>query len=342
MDKRYQVFVSSTYADLQQERQKVIQALMEMDCIPAGMELFPAADEEQWEFIKRVIDDCDYYVLIIGGRYGSLTPKGISYTEKEYDYAMSIGLKVLAFIHDSPDDIPVGKSDIDPVLREKLDAFRSRVSESRLVKFWRTAAELPGLVALSLSKTIKIYPAVGWVRAANVPQDELLLDLNELRKENSRLKASLVDLESRLIPENEDLAGLDDMHEITLEWTQSDRYGSRKKTEKARASWGEMFARIAPDLVEHPSDGSVNFKLGSSLYRKLHPGVDRTVKVRHDDFQTIRTQFSALDLIRVNYSKTTKGDMALFWNLTNRGERLMVQLRTVKAASNKPDARDGL
>ena len=53
---------------------------MEMDCIPAGMELFPAADEEQWEFIKRVIDDCDYYVLIIGGRDGSLTPEGISYT----------------------------------------------------------------------------------------------------------------------------------------------------------------------------------------------------------------------------------------------------------------------
>jgi len=67
MDKRYQVFVSSTYADLQQERQKVIQALMEMDCIPAGMELFPAADEEQWEFIKQIIDDCDYYILIIGG-----------------------------------------------------------------------------------------------------------------------------------------------------------------------------------------------------------------------------------------------------------------------------------
>lgn len=123
MDKRYQVFVSSTYADLQQERQKVIQALMEMDCIPAGMEIFPAADEEQWEFIKRVIDDCDYYLLIIGGRYGSLTAEGISYTEMEYDYAMSVGLKVLAFIHDSPDDIPVGKSDIDPVLREKLNNF---------------------------------------------------------------------------------------------------------------------------------------------------------------------------------------------------------------------------
>ncbi|MDQ8198783.1 DUF4062 domain-containing protein [Pelagicoccus enzymogenes] len=128
MDKRYQVFVSSTYADLQHERQKVIQALMEMDCIPAGMELFPAADEEQWDFIRKIIDDCDYYLIIIGGRYGSLTEEGISYTEKEYDYAISLGLKVVAFLHKTPDSIPVGKSDIDPSLRQKLEEFRDKVS----------------------------------------------------------------------------------------------------------------------------------------------------------------------------------------------------------------------
>ena len=74
----------------------MLQALMEMDCIPAGMEIFPAIDEEQLEFIKRIIDDCDYYILIIGGRYGSTTDDGISYTEREYDYAVECGLKIIA------------------------------------------------------------------------------------------------------------------------------------------------------------------------------------------------------------------------------------------------------
>ncbi len=105
MEKRYQVFVSSTFADLQEERQQVIQALMEMDCIPAGMELFPATDEEQWEFIKRIIDDCDYYLLIIGGRYGSVSSDGVSYTEMEYEYAVSKGLKVIALLHDEPQQL---------------------------------------------------------------------------------------------------------------------------------------------------------------------------------------------------------------------------------------------
>ena len=71
MDKRHQVFVSSTYEDLQNERKEVMQALLELDCIPAGMELFPASNEDQWTLIKRIIDDCDYYIVIIGGRYGS-------------------------------------------------------------------------------------------------------------------------------------------------------------------------------------------------------------------------------------------------------------------------------
>lgn len=91
MDRRYQVFISSTYMDLVDERREVIQALLEMDCLPAGMEMFPAANDDQWTLIQQVIDESDYYVVIVGGRYGSVAPDGISYTEKEYDYAVSTG-----------------------------------------------------------------------------------------------------------------------------------------------------------------------------------------------------------------------------------------------------------
>jgi hypothetical protein len=63
MDKRHQVFVSSTFTDLIDERRAVMQALLELDCIPAGMELFAAADEDAWTLIKSVIDDCDYYMV---------------------------------------------------------------------------------------------------------------------------------------------------------------------------------------------------------------------------------------------------------------------------------------
>src|SRR4028119_1976770 len=137
---RYQVFVSSTYTDLKEERAEVLQAIWELDCIPTGMEAFVASNESQWEVIKRVINECDYYVLIIGGRYGSLTEEGISYTEKEYRYARELGIPVLAFVHSKPDEIPSGKSEKSTELCEKLEQFRSEVMSAHPVRSWSTAS----------------------------------------------------------------------------------------------------------------------------------------------------------------------------------------------------------
>ncbi|WP_224244329.1 DUF4062 domain-containing protein [Hyalangium gracile] len=197
MEKRYQVFISSTYNDLREERTKVFQTIMQLDCIPAGMELFPAADEEQWKFIKRVINDCDYYLLIIGGRYGSLTTEGISFTEKEYDYAVQQGLKVIALIHGQPDQIAAGKTDKSPAAAKKLAKFREKASTGRLVQYWKEPSDLPGLVALSLSMTMKLYPAIGWVRANAVASSEVLADLNELRKRNKDLEEQLAKVQAK-------------------------------------------------------------------------------------------------------------------------------------------------
>jgi hypothetical protein len=96
-EKKYQVFVSSTYEDLKEEREQVLKAILEMGHIPVGMELFSAGDEQQWELIKRQIDDSDYYVVVIAHRYGS-RDGNISYTEKEYDYAVSEKIPILGFV----------------------------------------------------------------------------------------------------------------------------------------------------------------------------------------------------------------------------------------------------
>jgi Domain of unknown function (DUF4062) len=67
------------------------------------MELFPAANEDQGTLTKKeVIDDCDYYVLIIGGRYGSVHPSGKGYTQMKYEYALSKNKPTIAFLHEDP------------------------------------------------------------------------------------------------------------------------------------------------------------------------------------------------------------------------------------------------
>jgi hypothetical protein len=332
MEKRYQVFVSSTYADLRDERQRVIQTLMEMDCIPSGMELFPAADEEQWEFIKRVIDDCDYYLLIIGGRYGSTTPEGLSYTEKEYDYAMKKGIKVIALLHAQPEEIPMGKSEADPELRGRLKAFREKVGTNRLVKFWKAAEELPGMVALSLSKTIKTYPAVGWIKATQASNPQLLNEINELRKRNERLESELSELRRLTVVEIPDLASIDE--QVKVFGTYSEFNPSARKTYyhkwELEITWRELFALIAPYLLEKLHDDTVKSKLESALFERRNLG-GSSPHLNDQIFQTIKIQLQALKLVNVQSLKSKAGTMNLYWSLTESGNSLMVSLRTIKS-----------
>ena len=76
MERKYQVFISSTYEDLKTERQAAISCLLDLNCIPVGMEQFPASSLSQWEYIKKMIDMSDYYLLIVAGKYGSIDSEG--------------------------------------------------------------------------------------------------------------------------------------------------------------------------------------------------------------------------------------------------------------------------
>lgn len=327
MDKRYQVFVSSTYADLKDERRAVIQTLIELGCIPAGMELFPATDQEQLAFIKQVIDDCDYYLLIIAGRYGSVSATGLSYTEQEFDYAVSRGLKVIAFVHENPDEIPLGKSEKNPASQEKLKLFREKVRTNRLVKPWKSAAELPGLVALNMPQFIRMHPAVGWVRADKVANEEVLSEINELRKQNDQFKQALTHFKPS--PALENLAGLDE--EIILRGKYYETYSGKYTDWDVKTTWRKIFGYISPYLVKHPTDGTVKEILAKALFTDASHSGGTQEALDDQDFQTVSIQLKAVGLVKIEYTKSTSGSMALFWWLTGAGERLMLELRTVRA-----------
>lgn len=330
MDVRYQVFVSSTFVDLKEERSAVFQTLMEMDCIPAGMELFPAMDDEQWNFIKRIVDDCDYYVLILGSRYGSISDAGISYTEMEYDYAIEKGLRVLAFVHEHPEERPSKLADGDPHLKDKLDAFRTKVCTGRLVKFWNETKELPGLVALSLAKTVRTYPAIGWVRANRVTTEEATREQNELLKEVEALRKQVAELTKSQVPLVEGLAPLESGYDVHLTYDGWDGFDPSTERVSFRFSWLQIFTQIAPDLLDHPLDASMQVKVGNALFAIANPQHDETVKISLEDLKTIRTQLTALGLIEVERAKTVGGGVGLFWSLTQRGHAIMMQERSVR------------
>jgi len=167
MEKRYQVFISSTVSGLQSARQEVSMALLRSDCFPAQMEQWPATDEEQFEFIKQIIQQCDYYIVISAGMYGSIHPRtGLSYTEMEFDYAHEIGIPIIRLLHRDPFKLLKG-SEIEntDIAKEKLKAFHQKLRDGRLCAFWESPTELGREVILSLNDIKKRKPAQGWVRS---------------------------------------------------------------------------------------------------------------------------------------------------------------------------------
>lgn len=196
--KRYQVFISSTYQDLQSERRAVQDEVISMGDFPVQMESFPAADEDQFEFIKALIDKCDYYVLIIAGRYGSLSNDGLSYTHKEFRYAVEKGVPVLVFIHGDPNKITADKLEESDGGRARLKEFIKEAESGRLRQVWVTLGELKLVVRQALDYAKATKPRVGWVRGDSIAALDALEELNNVRKENQEFREALGNLSGNI------------------------------------------------------------------------------------------------------------------------------------------------
>lgn len=194
-EKRFQVFVSSTYEDLKDERASAISGLLEADCFPAGMELFAASDESQWEVIKKSIDESDYYIVIAAGKYGSIDPEtDQSYTEREYRYAVESKTPIAGFIHGDLDQLPNTNCEKDPAKSELLNNFHTLVKAGKVVKFWRNKDELRAQITLSILRLSRVRDAIGWVRADSISSLEMAQEVIELRNKNFILQSKLDEL----------------------------------------------------------------------------------------------------------------------------------------------------
>ncbi len=178
MTKRYQVFISSTHTDLVSERESLIKELLKFNCIPAAMEFFQPINKKSLDVIMKIIDDCDYLVLIIAGRYGSAIngkPNGISFTESEYKYAIEKNIPVIPLLLDE-EELERLKKSKKKADRERLDLnqkrakqkrltqFRSKLEKLALVSYFRWGESISLVVANALRNAIQIEPMPGWVR----------------------------------------------------------------------------------------------------------------------------------------------------------------------------------
>lgn len=329
MDKRYQVFISSTFTDLREERKEVIQKLLNAKYIPAGMEMFTAANDEQFSYIKKIIDTCDYYVLIVGARYGSINPStGKSFTEQEYDYAIEKGIPVLAFVHDDPYNLPAEKRDDDK--RKELESFRTKVMNGRLCQLWHTPVDLISSVIISLGEEVANNPQLGWTRGMVQDASDLLLQLNNLRLEKDNLLKTVGELKNQLTtqtPQKTDLACGEDLYLVKgSKYYEDDCF--RTYPVEYEISWDDIFSCVGPYLFSYVDYNTFLEKLLDGINSKF---AKVSFSYLNDDcVQTIKIQLQSLELIEIVPHKSNKGGIEEFITLSEKGKKYLSDVKAIR------------
>lgn len=335
-EKRYQVFISSTYTDLQEERSTLTQVLPAMGCIPCGLDVQPVGTSA-WTALKKLIDESDYYVVLLGSRYGSLSPSGISYTHMEYVYASTKQKPILVLMHDSPDSRPVQFQEKTPEGRRQFSDFRQLLAKG-MVAGWNDTRSLDQALRRYLPQLIKSRPATGWVRATT-------LGSPEQAKEIERLKQRVVELEQEreqlLVQQAGSLGALSQGQELFDVAYRCKAYAAGNCEDvpaKSQLSWNAIFASFGPHLSQPQHEDFIAARIAERVQESALKDIQVTRPKTHAVtdivlaplcFNTIKLQFRTLGLIR----RVPRDDARTWWQLTAQGEQQLTSLLAVRRSS---------
>ena len=321
-DKKYQVFISSTFNDLKEARQYVLQGILKLNHIPNGMELFPASNISSWDFIKKVIDSCDYYILFIGNKYDSISSDGISFTEREYNYAVEKELPVIAFIN-TDEDSGKSKVELDSEKIEKLKKFKEKIKNAGNVQFWKGLSELQVKVNTSFISLIETNPTTGWIRGDQQigleSQKEILRLKQVIRFENG---------EDKILIHFEFIANAADSRQY-------------KCKSSFYSTWNNVFKLIAPSLLVEGSEIKIKNKINEYIHSEQHEITKKEeefkkfstlldYRITEKSYEILLIQYMALDYIITSSKKHSLRDRNKYYSLTDLGEDLMVELSAIK------------
>ena len=337
-NKKYQVFVSATCDDLRDERQRLVEALLTAGCIPVGVDLCPRdAGAEQWNTIKALIDECDYYLILVGGRYGTLAPTGISYTHREFIYAQTKRKPMASLIHEHAEGLPPEKRERTAEGVARLRDFKELVARGTLVRPWNQVDDLKGGVQRLLAQLVKTHPAAGWMRAGQITDLNAVRENQELRKQVEDLRKEIEQFTSGRAPKPEVLARGSDLTNLAYACNVYVKGNCIVTQAKTQLTWDTVFACLVPTMMNEVTEDQMRATLAArigenalkdvaDLHKQAH--AVRDIVISPVAFNTIKMHFRALGYIRKGVT-IGPGNQPT-WQLTPQGDQYMVGLLAVR------------
>lgn len=175
-DRKFQMFISISGKEMSMEYSILCQTLVAMGYFAWGLETKSQATES---LIRRQIDECDYYVILIGQFYGDLSSSRMSYMHLEYIYAMARQKPIVAFIDMSQ---PICAKN-----NQKIHTLRHWIQNDVTCVFpYDGIEDLESKVRARIPEVHVCYQATGWVRS---------MDTQVLHDEIQHLKCKIKQLE---------------------------------------------------------------------------------------------------------------------------------------------------
>lgn len=347
MPTKYQIFVSSTYEDLKVERDRVIQGVLEMGHIPVGMEMFSAADEQQWQIIARHIEESDYYVVIVAHRYGSMDG-AVSFTRKEYEHAVAHNVPTIGFVIEPDAAWPGDRVDTDAATVERLKDFKELVMQ-KPVGFWSNADDLYGKASVALVKAMTAQPRTGWVRASSAVGPEVTAEISRLSSENAALRSRIGELQ--------DQSERDAASELAELWAQMKankweyvaRFTGNTGWDDAKPiSYADVFWILAPNMVVESSAARMDELL--ALHSRQISASDPDENASQADQRKLSAKaipinernalladFMMLGVMEPSTKRHPVADTAEYWSLSTLGQELLKSRKKHAFASTGRD-----
>ncbi|TEU24969.1 DUF4062 domain-containing protein [Alkanindiges illinoisensis] len=332
IDKRYHVFICTSGVDMQAERVVLSQALVSQGFFSWGLEQRTPLTTA---FARRQIDDCDYFVLLLGGCYGDLSASGVSYMHLEYIYAVTKQKPILVLMHEAPDSRAPELQEKTGEGKSKFSDFRQQLQRERdVVVSYRNMRDLEMAVRHAMPQMIERYPSAGWIRPQNTQKlqeevDQLRQKIAQLELKNNVFREEAIQI-PRVHPD--ELFSFD----YKVHAYQDGNFKELRPQRKMK--WGEILAVLGPGFS--PAAPEENFsRVINEFLNQTSLGDVRQVMPRAHATARSQINIRALHTIKMqlkhnNWIVPSGRDnrQRLLWELTPQAEKTLMTMNQGKKA----------
>jgi tetratricopeptide (TPR) repeat protein len=275
MPDSFSVFVCSTFDDLEQEREGVLDAIRRVQSRHNAMEFFGARPGRPIDICLDEVRKSDLLVVIVGLKYGSLPPGiGISYSQAEYEEGVRLKKPCLVYLRD--DDVPILPKYVerDPDKLRLLETWKRALNAKHTVAKFENWPGLAVQVAADIGNFLLVVETSRDKGVPEAPLREVLKRLGETEVAEAEIPDRLAKAADELLRLRADLARLrNDRPEFAAIRARASALIDQGDFDGARAALREG-RRRADELLEELSRTKAGFLADEARIDRLQLNYD--------------------------------------------------------------------